>query len=381
MVIIVMCCVISAYTGHILGRCWSIVQERYPRYRGPVRYPYPVIGQVTFGTPGRLLISIAINFTLFGVSVVFLLLASQNVTAIVKHLFKLEWSFCYWLLIVAAVLLPLSWLGTPKDFWPIAVGAMAATSIACVILVTNMALDAKKVPTVIHGEVDLVSFAAAFGTICFAFGGHPTFPTFQADMREPAKFGKACLIAYLVVLLMYFPVASVGYFVYGTNIKDNILETVSAGPMLTIVQVLITGHLVCSFIIVINPVCQEIEELLGIERHFGWQRAVLRSVVCVIVAFVALSIPHFGAILSLIGGSSTTLLAYIAPPVFYLKLAATEGPWPSFSVPLFEKVANVEIMVVGLVAGIAATYSAVSSLVSPGTFAPPCYISIAAASG
>lgn len=74
---------------------------------------------------------------------------------------------------------------------------MAATSIACVILVTNMALDAKKVPTVIHGEVDLVSFAAAFGTICFAFGGHPTFPTFQADMREPAKFGKACLIAYL----------------------------------------------------------------------------------------------------------------------------------------------------------------------------------------
>lgn len=66
---------------------------------------------------------------------------------------------------------------------------------------------------------------------------------------------------------MYFPVASVGYFVYGTNIKDNILETVSAGPMLTIVQVLITGHLVCSFIIVINPVCQEIEELLGIERR------------------------------------------------------------------------------------------------------------------
>lgn len=66
---------------------------------------------------------------------------------------------------------------------------------------------------------------------------------------------------------MYFPVASVGYFVYGTNIKDNILETVSTGPMLTIVQVLITGHLVCSFIIVINPVCQEIEELLGIERR------------------------------------------------------------------------------------------------------------------
>ena len=38
------------------------------------------------------------------------------------------------------------------------------------------------------------------------------------------------------------------------------------------------------------------------------------------VLFVAQSIPHFGAILSLVGGSTTTLLAYICPPLFYLKL-------------------------------------------------------------
>lgn len=41
-------------------------------------------------------------------------------------------------------------------------------------------------------------------------------------------------------------------------------------------------------------------------------------VVCVL--FVAETIPRFGAILSLVGGSTTTLLAYICPSVFYLKL-------------------------------------------------------------
>ncbi|KAK7478884.1 hypothetical protein BaRGS_00029865 [Batillaria attramentaria] len=380
--VIILCCIISAYTGHILGRCWSLVQERYPEMRGPQRYPYPAIGQLTFGTPGRLTISIAINFTLFGVSVVFLLLASQNMHLIFKqHIGHVDLSFCYWLLIVGGVLLPCSWPGTPKDFWPVAVGATTATSLACIILVITMGVDAKDAPPLVHREVDLLSFATAFGTICFAFGGHPTFPTFQTDMREPDKFGRSCLFAYLVVLLMYLPVATTGYWVYGRDVAENVLTSVKAGVPLLIVEILITGHLVCSFIIVINPLCQEIEEIIGIERNFSWKRVVVRSVVCVLVLFVAESIPHFGAILSLIGGSSTTLLAYIAPPVFYLKLAAMEGDWRPFTVSLFEKVLNAEIMIVGLLAGIAATYSAIRDLASPDTFTPPCYINITAASG
>lgn len=35
---------------------------------------------------------------------------------------------------------------------------------------------------------------------------------------------------------------------------------------------------------------------------------------------MAESIPTFGAILSLVGGSTVTLLAYICPSLFYLKL-------------------------------------------------------------
>ncbi|PVD28156.1 hypothetical protein C0Q70_10741 [Pomacea canaliculata] len=380
-VIIVACAAISAYTGQILGRCWTIVQDRYPSLRGHVRYPYPAMGYITYGTIGRLVVSFSINFTMFGASVVYLLLASQNVQDIVKHLFKFNWSFCYWMLVVVCILLPISWLGTPKDFWPIAVGAMAATSIACVILVANMTVDIPDNPRVIHSDVTLLSFAQAFGTICFAFGGHPMFPTFQSDMREPSKFPRVCYFGFLALAVMYLPVATSGYFVYGKSVKANLLQSISPGAMRMIAEILVTGHLFCGFIIIINPVCQEIEELLKIEKHFNWKRAVVRSLMCLLVAFVAISIPHFGTILSLIGGSTTTLLAFIAPPLIYLKLAATDGPWKSFTVPLFEKVANVEIMVVGLVAGVAATYSAILSLASPDAFTPPCYINITAASG
>ena len=45
-----------------------------------------------------------------------------------------------------------------------------------------------------------------------------------------------------------------------------------------------------------------------------------RSTMVIGVLFVAQTIPHFGAILALVGGSTTTLLAYICPSLFYLKL-------------------------------------------------------------
>lgn len=74
---------------------------------------------------------------------------------------------------------------------------MSATSIACVILVVVMGVDARSAPPVVHRDVDLLSFAMAFGTIAYASCGHPAFPTFQTDMREPAKFGRAVALAYV----------------------------------------------------------------------------------------------------------------------------------------------------------------------------------------
>lgn len=57
---------------------------------------------------------------------------------------------------------------------------------------------------------------------------------------------------------------------------------------------------------------------------FTWKRCVARSIIVVSVIFVAESVPHFGAILSLVGGSTTTLLSYILPCLFYLKLCKCE---------------------------------------------------------
>lgn len=71
----------------------------------------------------------------------------------------------------------------------------------------------------------------------------------------------------VALAVMYLPVATSGYFVYGKSVKANLLQSISPGAMRMIAEILVTGHLFCGFIIIINPVCQEIEELLKIEKR------------------------------------------------------------------------------------------------------------------
>ena len=53
--------------------------------------------------------------TMFGGSVVYVLLAAENISALLPD--KVNFSFCYIALIIACALTPFTWLGTPKDFW------------------------------------------------------------------------------------------------------------------------------------------------------------------------------------------------------------------------------------------------------------------------
>lgn len=66
--------------------------------------------------------------------------------------------------------------------------------------------------------------------------------------------------------------------------------------------------------------------MIIIELH--WKRILLRTLTVMVILFVGESIPHFGAILSLVGGSTVTLLTFVAPSVFYLCLCSQEGEWP-----------------------------------------------------
>lgn len=54
----------------------------------------------------------SVLITLLGGTTVFIILVAQLTNALIDDV-----STCGWVLIVGCVLLPLTWFGTPKDFW------------------------------------------------------------------------------------------------------------------------------------------------------------------------------------------------------------------------------------------------------------------------
>ncbi|XP_064629067.1 uncharacterized protein LOC135488399 [Lineus longissimus] len=378
LVLIVFCCFLAAYTGAILGKCWVILREVYPEYRSHTRYPYPAIAFRTYGKFGRYLVSISINVTLFGVGVVFVLMASEIIQQLLHDL-NVHVSFCYWMIIIVGVLTPFTWLGSPKDMWPLAIGALVTTAIACVIIVVNTAVIKDKVE-VYHGPIQVKPALLSLGTIFYSFGNHPIFPTIQHDMKKPDRFTVTVFSAFMCVLCMYLPVTAAGYFVFGTNVNENILTSiyeVANGPALYVVQILIICHLMFGYVIIINPIAQEFEQALNIHHSFNIKRIFCRTGITLVTLFVAETIPKFGNLLGLIGGSTTALLAFFLPVLLYNKLC-DDNKRP---ISLHQRVFHYEIMVIAVLVGISATYAAIEGIVSPDSFVLPCYVNIDAAEG
>lgn len=152
-----------------------------------------------------------------------------------------------------------------------------------------------------------------------------------------------------MILALYLPVTAGGYFVYGEDVDSNISISLSKTSLVTVANILMAIHLILAFLIVINPVCQELEEIFDVPHckfyfvimfssksqqktlftDYHWKRCLLRTIMVLIMVFVGETVPQFGYILSLVGGSTITLLTFVFPPFFYMKLCSQKNPlWP-----------------------------------------------------
>ncbi|KAL1117319.1 hypothetical protein AAG570_004645 [Ranatra chinensis] len=379
MVVLIVLALNAFYGATRLGICWQIVEERYPEHRGATRNPYPTIGYRAVGNWGRLLVSGCIQITLFGAGVAYLLLASQIVQDLMRSLFP-SVTFCSWYVLFAVIITPPMWLGSPKDFWFVGIGALLTTAIACVLIFTQMVMEGLQATqehaVVPHHPHTFIDFFIAFGIILFAFGGASTFPTIQNDMIDRAKFSKSAMIGFSVILCLYVPVALIGYIVYGDDVNANVVLSLSRGPLVSLANLLMALHLVMAFLIVINPVALELENIFDVPHEFCALRCILRSLMVLVMVIIGESIPEFAKILALVGGSTITLGTFVLPNYFYMRLCDQESPddsWPKRSISLHMRIYMWELIVMGMLGGVASTYAAILAIFSSDTITHSCF--------
>ena len=89
-------------------------------------------------------------------------------------------------------------------------------------------------------------------------------PFWQSQVRISGLNSGRVLFSYLVLFLIYFPVAVGCYFSLGDQVKDNIVTAMSTGWQRVVVEIMLLLHLITAYPIITNPPAQFFEQLFKI---------------------------------------------------------------------------------------------------------------------
>jgi len=112
-------------------------------------------------------------------------------------------------------------------------------------------------------------FFNALGDVAFAYAGHNVVLEIQATIpstpEKPSKgpMWRGVIVAYIVVALCYFPVALIGYWMFGNSVDDNILMTLEKPNwLIAMANMFVVIHVIGSYQVKLNFNVQKLSILI-----------------------------------------------------------------------------------------------------------------------
>ncbi|KAI4365974.1 hypothetical protein MLD38_021906 [Melastoma candidum] len=171
-------------------------------------------------------------------------------------------------------------------------------------------------------------FLSALGDVAFAFAGHNVVLEIQAtipstpEMPSKKPMWKGVMVAYIVVALCYFPVAFMGYLVFGNSVQDNILISLEKPRwLIAMANLFVVVHVIGSYQVYAIPVFDMMESFLVKKCKFQPSRKlrfIARTSYVGLTMFLAMSFPFFGGLLSFFGGFAFAPTTYFIPCIIWL---------------------------------------------------------------
>uniref|UniRef100_A0A4W6FZW9 Solute carrier family 38 member 4 n=1 Tax=Lates calcarifer TaxID=8187 RepID=A0A4W6FZW9_LATCA len=169
--------------------------------------------------------------------------------------------------------------------------------------------------------------------LAFAFVCHPeVLPIYSDDetslkviVRSRKKMQNVSNLSILAMLIMYMLSALFGYLTFYDNVEAELLHTFTKvykfDTMLLLVRLAVLTAVTLTVPIVLFPIRSSITTLLFSGREFSWTRHML--IAAAILAFnnmLVIFVPTIRDIFGFIGSSAATMLIFILPAAFYLRL-------------------------------------------------------------
>uniref|UniRef100_A0A8C2CUM1 Solute carrier family 38 member 4 n=1 Tax=Cyprinus carpio TaxID=7962 RepID=A0A8C2CUM1_CYPCA len=163
--------------------------------------------------------------------------------------------------------------------------------------------------------------------LAFAFVCHPEVLPIYSELKDRSrkKMQKVSNLSILAMLVMYLFSALFGYLTFYDHVEAELLHTFTKvykfDTMLLLVRLAVLTAVTLTVPIVLFPIRSSVITLCFAGKEFSWIRHIL--IAAAILAFnnlLVIFVPTIRDIFGFIGSSAATMLIFILPAAFYLRL-------------------------------------------------------------
>lgn len=301
--------------------------------------------QHCYGKSGLIAISIAQWAFAFGGMVAFCIIVGDTIPHVVSALFpSLEDTHFLWLLtdrraIIVLFILGISFpLSLYRDISKLAKASTMAL-LSMLIIVITVITQGPRVPAEMRGPIRgslLINSGVfqAIGVISFAFVCHHNSLLIYGSLKKPTmdRFAKVTHLSTFISMLACLLMALSGYLNFGSLTQGNVLNNFPTNNVMVNVARLCFGLNMLTTLPLEAFVCREVmTEYYFLHEPFDPNRHLIFTTALVVAAMsMSLYTCDLGIVFELVGATSACALAYILPPLCYIKLAKRKS-WETYA--------------------------------------------------
>lgn len=337
------------------------------RMRAPMT-SFPEIARTCFGQTGAVILSIVLYFELFSCLAIFYVSIGDHLHTIFHHasIDRLTLYTAFLLVVPTAV------LRTPRLLSYLSlVGTIATVFVVLAVFFSaitegDMSEQAAEDKGIVMDEPSHIMWnpsglPLALGLIAYAFSGHAIVPSIYSSMEHPQDFEKMIHTTFTIVLFCCLLVAISGYCMFGSMVDDQI--TISLGlysdnteiamEMLTWLMILTAFS---KFVLTLFPLALGTEEIIApyIHSEKGMERvsSVIKISYIALSLLVALYVPSFSFMCSLVGLVCTMIVSVIFPAGAHIKMFASKLSFFDICINWFLVMGGIVATITGTIATI-----------------------------
>ncbi|KAK7268977.1 hypothetical protein RIF29_21689 [Crotalaria pallida] len=343
------------YSGLLIKRCMDMTTCEIRSY--------PDIGEAAFGKIGRLIVQATMYTELYIVAAEFLILegdnldnlfpnAEINIAGIViggKHLF---------VIFAGLLIMPTVWLDDLSLLSYVSASGVLASAIFICSVFFTASFDKSHAS---EGKGSLINWSGiptAASLYAFCYCAHPVFPNLYNSMRNKHQFSNVLLVCFMVSTAGYAFVAIIGYLMYGADVESQITLNLPKNIISSHVAIYTTlVNPISKYALMVTPVTNALKGLLPKQHKSRFITNLISTTLVISTVIVALTIPFFGYLSSLVGAFLSVTASILLPCSCYLKIS---GTYNKFGI---ETVAIATIILLGVVIGIFGTWTSLVQII------------------